>query len=115
MKRKDRRDWEKTGWLVRESHSKPGTILKLPWSHMQDRMKYDLLTDIKKLVMPVLLVVGSKDEGNPPDDQKILFDALPGKKELHIIEGADHNFRPHEKYLPELKAIMDNWIKSLDR
>ena len=81
---------------------------------MEDRLKYDLLPNADKLTMPVLLVVGSKDEGTPPEHQRILYDLLPGKKEMHIIQGADHNFRPTEKYLKELIEIFDKWVKSLD-
>ena len=34
---------KETGWMIRESKSKPGQIKKLKWSHMEDRLKYNLL------------------------------------------------------------------------
>ncbi len=48
---------------------------------------------MNKLTMPTLLVVGSEDRGTPPEDQKLLYNKLPGDNELHIIEGSTHVFR----------------------
>ena len=106
-------EWKRTGWKIAESQSRPGLIKKLPWSEMEDRMKYDLLTEAKKLKMPVLLIVGENDDSTPPEQQEILFEALTGPKELHIIEDAPHTFRepPH---LTEVKDIFLNWIDKVE-
>lgn len=104
--------WRETGWKIEESHSKPGVMKKLPWSHIKDRLKYDLLIKADKLTMPVLLIVGEKDPVTPHEHQKVLFDKLPGKKELHIIKGASHSFR-NKNELDEIKNIFLNWIKNL--
>lgn len=106
------REWKRTGYLIEESMSKPGVIKKLPWSHMEDRLKYDILNEAEKLTMPILLITGEKDESAPPEYQKILYDKLPGKKELHIIKGAPHTFR-EESQLKEIKEIFLNWIDFL--
>ncbi|MDD5071506.1 MAG: alpha/beta hydrolase [Patescibacteria group bacterium] len=105
-------DWEKTGWQIRKSNSRPGLIKKLKWSHMEDRLKYDLLPEVKKLAMPILMVVGDQDDSTPVEHQKILFKALLGKKELHIIKGASHTFRD-EEHLTEIKGIFLKWIEEI--
>jgi len=64
------KEWQRTGWKISERKSNPGTFKKLPWSHMEDRLKYDLLSQAKRLVMPVLLVVGENDESTPVEHQK---------------------------------------------
>jgi len=102
--------WEETGWRIEESKSQPGIIKKLKWSHIEDRLKYDVLPQVKKLTMPVLLIVGDKDEATPPEHQQILFDHLPGEKELHIIVGASHSFKD-KTHLAEAKEIIKKWIK----
>jgi lysophospholipase len=107
------KNWKATGWLETPSESTPGRIKRLKWSHMEDRVKYDLLEQVDKLTMPVLMIVGTKDIPTPPAHQKILFDALPGPKEMHVIEGAPHTFR-EPKHLEEIKAFFDKWIKTLD-
>lgn len=105
-------NWEKTGYLEKISNSKQGLIKKLKWSHIADRLKYDLLPNVSKLTMPVLLIVGEQDTSTPPNHQKILYDVLPGQKELHIIKEAPHTFRD-KKHLAEIKNIFNNWIKKL--
>jgi len=105
-------EWKKTGWKVEESKSKPGVIKRLPWSHMIDRQKYDILERVDRLVMPVLLIVGENDTSTPLEHQQILYEALPGKKELHVIKNAEHTFRKQEE-LDELKKIFNLWIKKL--
>ncbi|MCX6806677.1 MAG: alpha/beta hydrolase [Candidatus Berkelbacteria bacterium] len=104
--------WQQTGWRISESKSKPGLIKKLPWSHMEDRLKYDLLPNVDKLTMPVLLIVGEFDDPAPPKHQKILFNKLPGKKEFHIIKGAPHTFVDKE-HLLKIKKYFEDWIDSI--
>src|SRR3989344_4939622 len=101
--------WKKTGWLEEKSVSKPGVVKSLPWSHMEDRIRYDLLPNVKKLSMSVLMVVGDKDAATPPEHQKILFSALTGPKEFHVIKGSGHSFRKKEEIV-ELKKMFSEWI-----
>ncbi|MDP3880612.1 MAG: alpha/beta fold hydrolase [bacterium] len=105
------KEWEESGWHVSKSESKQGVIKHLKWSHMEDRLKYDLLPEAGKLKMPVLLIVGGKDEGTPLAHQQILFDAIPvDKKELHVIKNAPHTFRD-EGHLKEIYEIFSAWIQ----
>lgn len=107
-------EWKKTGWRIEKSISQPGLIKKLKWSHVEDRFKYDLLPKVQRLTMPVLLIVGDKDDGTPPEHQKILYDKLPGRKELHIIKNAPHTFMK-QGHLDEIKQILSNWIDTVQQ
>jgi pimeloyl-ACP methyl ester carboxylesterase len=106
------KEWKKTGWRVSASNDKPGVIKRRPWSHMEDRLKYDLLPLSSKLTMPVILIVGEKDDGTPPEHQQILYEQLPGKKEIHVIKDAPHTFRDKGE-LAEIQALLQNWISRL--
>jgi pimeloyl-ACP methyl ester carboxylesterase len=99
-------EWKSTGWRIEPRESHPGEYKKLKWSHMEDRMKHDLLPDAGKLTMPVLMIVGDHDESTPSEHQRMLFDKLPGRKEFHIIKNAPHTFRD-SKHLQEIKEIFD--------
>lgn len=105
-------EWKRTGWREEKSNGRRGLVKRLKWSHMEDRLKYDLLPDIYKLTMPVLLIVGENDDSTPPPHQKLLYEKLPARKELHIIKGAPHTFR-EKHHLQEIEQILDRWIKSL--
>lgn len=102
--------WKQTGIKVDRGYE--GRERRLQWSHMEDRLKYDLLPNAHKLTMPLLMVVGSKDDGTPVAHQKLLYDKVSGEKDFHIIEGAFHSFtRPHEQ--AELKTIVKAWADKL--
>lgn len=111
-KKEELEEWRRTGILIKESTSKPGTYKRLKWHHMEDRMRYDLIPAADALRMPVLFIVGEHDTGTPPEHQKILYDAIPhDNKELHIINGAEHTFRS-PAHLEEVKTILKNWIQT---
>lgn len=103
-------EWRRDG--IRVTQSRDGREKRLKWSHMEDRLKYDVLPEVHTLTMPVLLVVGERDERTPLVHQQLLYDKLPGKKELHVIDGAEHSFvQQHEQ--KELKEIVKAWANTL--
>lgn len=105
-------NWQQTGWQERESTSKPGTKLRIPWSHMLERLKHDVRPQAGNLTMPVLLVVGSEDKSCTYGSQHLFYDLIPGDKEIHIVPGAPHTFRD-PNHLAELKAVFDRWLKRI--
>ncbi len=113
FRREDLEKWEKTGWQEEESKNRPGLIKRLKWNHMVDRVKYDLLPEVSKISMPALIVVGERDEKTPPNHQQILFDALSGKKEMHIVTGAPHTFQ-EEPHVLALKNHLDSWLRQFE-
>ena len=106
-------EWEKTGWKEEKSTSSPNRMKRLPWFHMVDRLQYDVLPSAHKLTMPVLFIVGEKDTSTPIKDQKLLYEKVVGKKEIHIIAEAPHSFTkpPH---LLEIQKIIDEWVNSIN-
>jgi len=105
-------EWKRKGIREWESISQPGVMKKIKWSHVEDRRKYDLIPEVNKLKMPVLMIVGELDDTTPLEHQQLLYAKIPGKKELHIIKGAEHTFRTKE-HLEEIKQIFLGWIDSL--
>ena len=107
-------EWEKTGWKKSPSNSKPGVMKELKWhQYVEDVKKYDVLPEVDKLTMPILLITGEKDNGTPPEDHKVLYGKLPGKKEFHIIKNAPHTFKEPDQ-LKEIKKIFLKWIDSFE-
>src|SRR3989344_3174993 len=107
-------EWERTGWKISPSKSKPGVIRKFNWhKYVEDAKKYDILPDAGKLKMPILLIVGDEDHGTPPEDQKLLYDRTSGYKELHIIKGGAHKLDKTNE-LAQIKSIFNNWIKKVE-
>ena len=85
-------EWQRTGWQERDSATQPGVTKRLPWLHMEDRLRYDLLPKASRLTMSVFLLAGDLDDRTPPAHQQLLLAALPGPKEFHVIAGGPHTF-----------------------
>ncbi len=106
-------EWERTGWRIASSESTPGLVKRLKWSPFkEDILKYDLLQNVDRLTMPVLLITGENDGIAPAEHQEIFYKALPGRKELHIIKNGPHTFCDFGQ-LAEIKGIFAQWIKIL--
>ncbi|MEI6649822.1 MAG: alpha/beta fold hydrolase [Candidatus Moraniibacteriota bacterium] len=106
-------EFRQRGFKESVSHTS-GRLKRSSWAEMEERLHHDLLPDAKKLVMPTLLVVGSKDISIRPRDVQSLYDALPARKEneLRVIEGAPHTYRSRED-VDALYEIISNWLKGL--
>lgn len=108
------RDWKKNGVWIREENGLNSGILKIiKWKFAEDIMKYDLSKKVGKLIMPVLIIVGSNDLTTPASQQEIFFEKIPNKKELHVIDGAEHVFRD-KKHLNMARFFLKEWLSSLN-
>lgn len=74
-------------------------------------LKYDLRRIAKKLTMPVLMLAGENDNATPTKHQKLFFERLPGKRQMHIIKNAGHTFK-EKTHLDEAKEIFCKWVQS---
>lgn len=102
-------NWERTWCLIKDWWD---FDVKIKRSYMEAKEKFDLLKKVNKLTMPVLMIVWELDNTTSPKHQKILFNKLPGQKELHIIKNAPHTFR-NKKHLEEIYQIFDKRIKNI--
>ena len=105
--------WEKDGYRLEESKSRPGVIKKFNWSLALDLKKYHLLEKANLIKAPTLLIVGEKDILTPLPSQQDLYNKISStKKELHIIKGSEHTYMAKE-HLDEVKNIFVEWIKKV--
>ena len=96
------------GFDLKECSYKDGVTGYRYWSWFESMYDYDALAYANRLRMPVLLIVGEQDESCPPEHQQKLYDALPGPKNMHIIESADHCYQPK---VDEMQRLLDNWLQ----
>jgi alpha-beta hydrolase superfamily lysophospholipase len=111
--------WKRLGY--QETIRTDGSVHKLKWSHMEDRLKYDLLKDASasKITMPVLMIVGTNDPLTPPTHQQLFYDAIvapANQKELHILDNGAHDIGHslgRADVLPQVKVIFESWLNKL--
>jgi dipeptidyl aminopeptidase/acylaminoacyl peptidase len=60
-----------------------------------------------KIIAPIMVVVGSKDNVTPPEACKKLYEAANEPKKWVLIEGADHGFSEHR--IPLIKVVLE-WL-----
>jgi fermentation-respiration switch protein FrsA (DUF1100 family) len=73
-------------------------------------VKYDSLSKISKIKMPLLVIHGERDELVPFTDGQALFEAAPEPKAWHPIPGAGHNDTYHtggDAYFQRLAAFAE--------
>lgn len=105
-------DWEQTWQQISNSLGQEGPDGSVNWfAFMIDLLRFNLLKESGDLSMPVLIIVGEKDELAPVTHQQRLYNSLPGPKELKIIAGAGHSLESPTE-LSQLKLIVGNWLAS---
>jgi isopentenyl-diphosphate delta-isomerase len=105
-------EWKESGWLVKESKSKPGEFKRKPWSHMEERLNHNLLVNASNLTMPLFLYVGGEDLSIPSEHVQMLFDKIPGNnKEIVVNPGVGHVYRTEEE-IEHLYQSVNTWIKN---
>lgn len=106
-------DWKQNGvWIREKKDLSHGDKKILKWGFAEDIMQYDLLKDAKKLTMSVLMIVGENDPTALVSHQKVFFDSIPGRKELHVINGASHVFR-EQADLAKVSDIFIRWLENI--
>ena len=70
--------------------------------------EYDMMSDIDKVIIPSLLLVGEFDGLNPPSESRKVHDALNDSR-LEVIEGAGHIIFFEKK--DEVITLIDSFIK----
>lgn len=103
--------WEQDGYMEVNSESKPGLVKRYGWELAADMQHHgELLHFADQIFIPVLMIVGSKDTGTPPSNQKLFIGRLPNQNgSLHIIPGAGHTFYK-EEHLQKIKHIILTWL-----
>lgn len=108
LTQKDIDAWAKAGILIGPSTSDiSGPINRDMASDIEG---YDLIKEAPHLDMPVMLIVGENDDITKLKHHKILFEELPGKKELRIIKGAEHVFNSKEEF-SQIRFFMEKFLQ----
>jgi dipeptidyl aminopeptidase/acylaminoacyl peptidase len=100
--------WKKE--CVRVRVGKEGNVRKEHYFQFEERLNHDLIPKAYKLLMPVLIIVGSEDDSCPLEHQQILFNAIPdGNKALEVIEGAPHSYNETSEQ-EKCKSLIKEWL-----
>lgn len=105
-------EWKAAGFREEQNPFDQEHMAKIPWSHMEDCLRYDALANADKITCPALLIVGENDQSTPPDQHILLKEKLSGQTELIIVPDCGHSFKTPEKLLV-IKKAMNKFLSSL--
>jgi len=113
--------WKRQGHLD-FLNARTGQIMRLDYEVFEDLQanaaRYDLLTRLPALRIPVLLVHGSHDASVGPEASESLARSLEGRGTLHILPGAGHTFgavHPFGEPTPELEEAFRVTLRFLQK
>ncbi|MDO8621938.1 MAG: alpha/beta hydrolase [bacterium] len=97
MTERGREEWKATG--VRVSHRDVSNTRNerreflVPYTHMEDRDRYNVAMDVRDVKVPIVLIAGEHDELVRPEDVRKIFDNANEPKSLTVVAGIGHDYR----------------------
>ncbi|MBW2999587.1 alpha/beta fold hydrolase [Candidatus Woesearchaeota archaeon] len=85
-----------------------GELVKIKPQFWKDFENHDLLESIKKINCPILFIHGSEDDKVPLSEVEAYFNNANEPKEIKVIQGAEHGFRPNRDKMYEIAV---DWFK----
>ncbi|MDD5396624.1 MAG: alpha/beta fold hydrolase [Candidatus Moranbacteria bacterium] len=112
LESKEREDWKMSGVKISSRDLPSSTRRKnkfyIPFSHILDLEKYDVIDDISKIKAPVVLIAGELDDVVSVEDVRKLYENANEPKSITIIPGIEHDYRrSEEEILIVNKAILE--------
>lgn len=83
--------------------------INLRYTFYEDCLRRIAYDPARSITAPTIIVQGDKDEHVPLHQSQRLYDALPVKKHLELLPGADHQFTKGEDFTRMTKMIAD-WL-----
>lgn len=104
--------WQENGYLDRRS-SKYGEI-KISYNFVIDARKWNAEKLVKKVRVPLLMILGKNDEAVPPDITRKIFQEANEPKELIEIDNMQHDYKENPGLMQEINKIVgDFFLKNL--
>ena len=113
-KREERdRKWKEDGFNISKRDVPGGgeKEFRVPYSNMEDAKQYDVLSEVSKLRVPLILVAGEKDNLIPPEEVQKIFDNANEPKKMIVMKGIGHDYRRNPE---EIETVNSEIIESLD-
>jgi len=109
-----REEWKETGVSVSQrdlpDNRQEKKEFHVPFSHVEDRDKYDVVGDVKNIHVPVVFIAGELDDLVLPEDVKEIFNNANEPKKFITIVGIGHDYRHNDD---EVKMVDEKIIENL--
>jgi uncharacterized protein len=107
--------WQKEGYIL-SLKDVPGKNKKkefrVSYSNMKSIEKYNVLDEVNKLRVPIILIAGGNDDLIPPGDVKLIFDKANEPKKFILIKDIGHSYRHNDQ---EIKIVNKHVLDQLTK
>lgn len=100
--------WEKNGYL-KETSSKYEPI-KIPYSFIEDAMKWNMLDYIKSIRTPLLVIIGKDDKVVLPNQTRKIYKLANQPKRILELEGMDHFYKNNSQILKKVNLLITDFF-----
>jgi pimeloyl-ACP methyl ester carboxylesterase len=107
-------EWKKTGFRLSYRDLPDDKSRKrefqLPFSHAEDMIRYNVVEDVKRIKVPIILIAGELDNTVLPEYVKEIFDNANEPKKFIIIPGIGHDYRHNDS---EIATVNEKILQQL--
>ena len=80
-------------------------VFKVPYSYVEDMMKYSVIEDVKLVHQPIVFLAGELDVLIPPKNIEKIFDQANEPKKFIIVEGIGHTYRRNTAEIDKVNKV----------
>jgi uncharacterized protein len=109
--------WKEQGFEVVQRDLPDGSGTKefqVSYAHVEDADRYDLVEDVKRIHVPLILIAGELDAVATPEQVSDIFEHANEPKTYRILPGIGHDYRRNAEQIAKVnEAILDELKKSI--
>ena len=117
MTERRREEWRTTGVSVsrRDVPGAPNECkeFRVPYTHVEDRDRYDVIADIRNVRVPIILIAGEHDGLVRLEDVREIFDNANEPKTLTVIPGIGHDYRHRDDEVARVNEVVLEQLQKL--
>ena len=101
--------WKEAGFKISTRdipNSNEQKTFTVPYSHLQDRVQFDVVSVIKNIHVPITLVAGEMDSLVLPEDVKEFYEQANEPKKFILLDSISHSYRHSDE---EIRKV-NNYI-----
>lgn len=102
------KEWKEKGYFDKWS-STYGEV-KIPYEFVEDANRWSALEAIKKVKVPLLIILGKDDDTVFPEDTKELYEAGNQPKELVEIDGMGHDYKKNPAQIEVVNKLVLSFL-----
>ena len=101
--------WKQNGYLERKNSK--GELVRISYEFIDDARKWNVLKLIKKIKVPLLIILGKKDGTVLPTTTRRIYKAANEPKQLVEIDDMPHDYKDRPIFIEEINTISGNFAQ----